>query len=78
LLHVCPLVVQSLHVPPKLPHVVLLARMHDPPWQQPFRQLRRLQLPVRPPLEEPDELPDELPLDDPLDEPLVVLLHAPA
>lgn len=69
---------QSLHVPPKLPHVVSLARMHDPPWQHPFRQLRRVQLPVRPPLEEPDELPDELPLDDPLDELLVGSPQAPA
>jgi hypothetical protein len=51
--------------------------MHVPPWQQPVRQLRKLQLP--PPPDEPDELPDEpdeLPLEDPLDEPLA-LPHDP-
>ena len=49
---------QSLHEPPKLPQVVALDFMHVPPWQQPLRQLRRLQFPP---------LPDELPDDDPLD-----------
>jgi hypothetical protein len=49
--------------------------MHDPPWQQPVRQVRRLQLPP-PPLEPLDE-PDELPLADPPDELLVLSAHDP-
>jgi hypothetical protein len=60
--------VQSVQLPPKLPHVVLLDRMHDPPWQHPFRQLSKLQLP--PPSEELDELPSDEPKEVPLDEPL--------
>jgi hypothetical protein len=56
---------------------VSLDRMHDPPWQQPVRQVRKLQLPPRPPLEEPDELPEEEPLLPP-DELLVAAPHAPA
>ena len=84
-LQVSPLDVQSLHAAPRVPHVVSPWVMQAPPWQQPPRQVRRLQ---EPPLDEPDELPlldepeelplpdpDELPLDDPEeDEPA----HAPA
>jgi hypothetical protein len=73
-MHVCPVAVQSLHELPKLPHVVELGFMHVPPWQQPVRQLSKLQLP---PPDEPEELPDELPLEDPLDELLVALPHDP-
>jgi len=65
---------QSLHEPPRLPQVVVLDFMHVPPWQQPLRHERKLQLP--PP-------PDELPLDDPLDPELlpddeVERAHVPA
>jgi hypothetical protein len=57
-----------------LPHAVLLDLMQLPPWQQPLKQLRRLQLP--PPPEEPEDEPDELPV--PPDELLVALVHDPA
>jgi hypothetical protein len=78
-LQVSPLVVQSLHAAPSVPQVVSPAVMHMPFWQQPARQLRRLQEPpvdepeeVLPLLEEPDELPlpdpDVLPLEDPEDD----------
>jgi hypothetical protein len=76
-LQVWPLVVQSRQLPPKLPHVVLLDLMQVPPWQQPVRQLRKLQLP---PPDEPDELPDEPeepPLADPPDELLIAAAHDP-
>jgi hypothetical protein len=62
---VWPVVVQSLHVAPRVPHVALLVFMQLPPWQHPLRQLRRLQFPPPPPLL---LLDDELPLLDPDDE----------
>jgi hypothetical protein len=64
-LQVWPVVVQSLHVPPRLPQVELLACMQVPPWQQPLRHVRRLQVPPLPPLDD---------VDDPLDELLPLLL----
>ena len=60
-MHVCPVAVQSLQVPPRLPQVVLLGFWQLPPWQHPVRQLRKLQLP---PPEEPLDDPEELPLDE--------------
>jgi hypothetical protein len=68
-LHVCPVVEQSLHALPRLPQaVVLVFVMQVLPWQQPVRQLSRVQLPDVPP-DEPDELPlaepDGLPPEDP-------------
>jgi hypothetical protein len=68
-----------------LPHVALLAFMHVPPWQQPLRQLSRLQLPPDDPeelpLDDPEELPlddpEELPLDEPLDDPEELPLDEP-
>jgi hypothetical protein len=78
-LHVCPVAEQSLQAFPRLPHVAVLDVMQVPPWQQPLRQVSRLQLPPPPdelPLDDPDELPldepDELPLDEP-----DVAAHAP-
>jgi hypothetical protein len=78
-LQVSPLDVQSLHAAPRVPQVASPWVMHLPFWQQPARQLRRLQ---EPPLDEPEELPlldepeelplpeepDELPLEDPDDD----------
>jgi len=67
----CPVVVQSLHAFPRLPQVDAPGFMQVLPWQQPFKQLRRLQVPPAPPdepddrpLDEPDELPLLLPDDD--------------
>lgn len=74
-------VVQSLQALPRLPHVVSLGFMHLPPWQQPVRQLSRLQLPPDDPLDDPEELPlddpDELPLEEPLDDPEELPLDEP-
>jgi hypothetical protein len=74
-LHVWPVAVQSLQLPPKVPQVALLDFMHDPPWQQPLRHVSKLQLPP-PPLDEPLEEPEELPLDPP-DELLVTSAQDP-
>ncbi len=63
--------VQSLQLPPRLPHDVLLDFMHVPPWQQPVKQLNVLQLPPpEPPLDDPEDDPLDDPLDDPEDDPL--------
>jgi len=64
-LQVWPVAEQSLHVLPRVPHVAVPDFMQVPPWQQPLRQLSRLQLPPPEPDELPLDDPDELPLDDP-------------